>query len=87
MMLTTPVTQVSDTQEMHWCSKDVVKWTQVTASAAWAPRLWFSAVIQRDRMWVHGGWPNEHRNFGDVWYSKDRRYVVLPYESPRVLKS
>jgi hypothetical protein len=70
MKLTTTVTQVLDTQEMHWCSKDGVKLTHLTASAASAPRLWFSAVIYRDRMWVLGGWSDEHRNFGDVWYSK-----------------
>ena len=34
MKLTTTITQVVDTLEMHRCSKDGVKWTQVTASAA-----------------------------------------------------
>ena len=54
-----------------WCSEDGVNWKQVTGAAGWAPRLWFSAVVYRDRMWVLGGWSEEHHNFGDVWYSKD----------------
>jgi hypothetical protein len=56
-----------------WCSEDGVHWTQLTESAAWKPRLWFSAVVYRDRMWVLGGWSKENGNFADVWYSKDGR--------------
>jgi hypothetical protein len=54
-----------------WCSEDGVNWTRVTAAAGWKPRLWFSSVVYRDRMWVLGGWSEEQGNFGDVWYSKD----------------
>ncbi len=55
-----------------WCSEDGVNWTKVTDSAAWHPRLWFSSVVYRDRMWVLGGWSNNpSKNWGDVWYSKD----------------
>lgn len=54
-----------------WCSPDGVRWTQVTEAAPWAPRMWFSLVVYRDRMWVLGGWSREHGNFGDVWYSTD----------------
>lgn len=53
-----------------WSSEDGVNWTQVTNSAAWAPRIWFSTVVYRDRMWVLGGWADSG-NIGDVWYSKD----------------
>ena len=56
-----------------WCSADGVHWTQVTAAAPWAPRLWFGAVVYRDRLWVMGGWSKEHGNFGDVWYTQDGR--------------
>jgi len=56
-----------------WCSKDGAHWTQVTDAAAWKPRMWFSTVVYRDRMWVLGGWSKENGNFGDVWYSKDGR--------------
>jgi hypothetical protein len=55
-----------------WSSDDGVNWKQVTDGAPWVPRLWFSAVVYRDRMWVLGGWA-ESGNFGDVWYSKDGR--------------
>lgn len=56
-----------------WCSEDGVHWTEVTNAAPWAPRLWFSSVVYRDRMWVLGGWSKSHGNFGDVWHSSDGR--------------
>lgn len=37
------------------CSEDGVNWTRVTAAAPWHERLWFSAAVDRDRMWVLGG--------------------------------
>jgi hypothetical protein len=55
-----------------WSSEDGLHWDQVTAAASWAPRIWFSSVVYRDRMWVLGGWSNDpSRNWGDVWYSVD----------------
>lgn len=55
-----------------WCSSDGVNWEQVTEKAPWSPRLWFSAVVHRDRIWVLGGWSNNpSQNWGDVWYSQD----------------
>ncbi|HOI45802.1 MAG TPA: kelch repeat-containing protein, partial [Candidatus Aminicenantes bacterium] len=51
------------------------------------PRLWFSTVVYRGRMWVIGGWSEEHGNFGDVWYSDDgKNWTELrsgPIWSPR----
>lgn len=57
-----------------WCSEDGVHWKEVTPAAQWGPRLWFSLVVYRDRMWVLGGWSDQNHNFGDVWYSKDGRH-------------
>ena len=55
-----------------WCSSDGVSWTQVVDAAPWHPRLWFSAVVYRNRMWVLGGWTAEPtKNWGDVWTSAD----------------
>lgn len=55
-----------------WSSADGVHWEKVLDKTPWSPRLWFSSVIYRDRMWVLGGWSNNpSRNWGDVWYSKD----------------
>ena len=54
-----------------WSSSDGVNWTRETEAAPWAPRLWFSAVVYRGRMWVLGGWSKDHDNFGDVWHSAD----------------
>ncbi|WP_395743786.1 galactose oxidase [Prosthecobacter sp.] len=54
-----------------WSSADGVSWTCETASAPWAPRLWFSAAAYRGRIWVLGGWSKEKDNHGDVWHSAD----------------
>lgn len=56
-----------------WSSPDGVEWTLETADAPWAPRLWFSAVAYRNRLWVLGGWSKEDDNYGDVWHSADGR--------------
>ena len=57
-----------------WSSSNGKTWTQVTEHAEWSPRLWFSSVTYRDRMWVLGGWSNNpSKNWGDVWYSKEGR--------------
>jgi hypothetical protein len=57
-----------------WCSVDGKKWEQVVEKAPWPPRIWFSSVVYRDRMWVLGGWSNTpSQNWGDVWYSRDGR--------------
>ena len=53
-------------------SADGVNWTRDTEKAPWHPRLWFSSVVYRGRMWVLGGWSNNpSRNWGDVWHSRD----------------
>ena len=55
-----------------WCSEDGKTWEQVTANAPWHERLWFSAVVYRDHLWVLGGWSNHpSTNWGDAWYSRD----------------
>ena len=55
-----------------WSSADGRNWKRVTDKAPWHPRLWFSSVVYRDRMWVLGGWSNKpSTNWGDVWYSQD----------------
>ena len=46
----------------------------MTDKAPWPPRIWFSAEVYRNRMWVLGGWSNNpSKNFNDVWYSQDGR--------------
>lgn len=54
------------------CSADGIRWEQTTAAAPWHPRIWFSAVVHRDRMWILGGWSNHPaKNWGNVWHSRD----------------
>lgn len=53
-----------------WSSPDGINWTEETKQAPWSPRMWFSADVYRDRMWVLGGWSNKpSKNWNDVWYS------------------
>jgi hypothetical protein len=55
-----------------WSSDDGVHWEQVTEAAPWHPRLWFPAVVYRDRMWILGGWSNDpSKNWNDIWHSAD----------------
>src|SRR5262249_22550052 len=55
-----------------WCSSNGVQWERVTPHAPWHPRIWFSVVAYRDRMWLLGGWSNHPaQNWGDVRYSRD----------------
>ncbi len=54
-----------------WCSDDGEHWQQVTDSAPWGPRLWFSSMVYRDRMWILGGWNDKTDNYQDVWCSQD----------------
>ena len=66
-----------------WSSADGIHWKEETAAAAWHPRLWFPAVVHRERMWVLGGWSNNpNRNWNDVWHSRDgREWQQLKAES------
>ncbi len=70
-----------------WYSEDGAHWTRATDVAPWPPRLWFSAVVHRGRMWVLGGWSKNTGNLGDVWSSGDgARWEKLEAEacwSPR----
>jgi len=58
-----------------WRSKDGVNWTRLTEAAPWPPRIWFSAVTYRGRIWVIGGASKNKagnwQNHGDVWHSAD----------------
>ena len=55
-----------------WSSTDGIHWEQAAEHAPWSPRLWFSAVAYRNRMWVMGGWSNNpSKNWDDVWHSTD----------------
>jgi hypothetical protein len=54
-----------------WCSEDGVRWTRVLDRAPWMPRIWFSAVVYRNRMWVLGGSTLDNELVTDVWHSMD----------------
>ena len=44
----------------------------MTGNAPWHPRIWFSTVAYKNRMWLLGGWSNNpSQNWNDVWYSAD----------------
>jgi len=59
-----------------WSSQDGAAWEQVTAAAAWTPRLAGVAVAFEEKIWILGGTENYY--FGDaaslkndVWSSED----------------
>lgn len=57
-----------------WSSGDGVHWTRETKAAPWHARLWFSAAVYRDHIFVIGGWSNNpSTNWGDVWCSRNGR--------------
>lgn len=55
-----------------WSSADGIHWEMATEHAPWHERIWFSAAVYRNHLWVIGGWSNHpSKNWGDVWFSKD----------------
>jgi hypothetical protein len=55
-----------------WSSQDGLHWTRVTQAAAWSPRIWFSAIEYKNKMWLLGGWSDKpSKNYSDVWYTAD----------------
>lgn len=56
-----------------WSSADGVHWEKVLDHAPWPSRIWGSAAVYRDRLWIMGGFRSEPvwENFGDTWYSAD----------------
>jgi hypothetical protein len=43
----------------------------VVEHAPWKERIWFSAVVYRDRIWVLGGESGDRKRLGDTWHSAD----------------
>jgi len=56
-----------------WSSADGRNWERVLDRAPWPARIWGSAVVYRDRMWLLGGFRSEPawENLGDIWFSRD----------------
>lgn len=55
-----------------WSSDDGEHWTQVTEHAPWSPRIWHTAAVYKDRMWIFGGSHDSGPDLlSDVWYSSD----------------
>ncbi len=54
-----------------WSSSDGIEWTLENDNPPWPPRLWFSAAVYRDHIWVLGGWAKGPDNYADAWVSVD----------------
>jgi hypothetical protein len=63
-----------------WSSADGAHWECCTDSAPWFPRIWFSALAYRDRLWVLGGWSSS-----GLHGSNDA--LIVPTEAPNVRRS
>lgn len=57
-----------------WSSADGREWRLESAAAPWHPRIWFSASVYRNLMWVVGGYSRDPVvNWDDTWFSSDGR--------------
>lgn len=66
-----------------WRTDNGVDWEEVTPAAPWGPRLWFNALVYRERLWIVAGWTPETDNYHDVWSSPDGvQWEQLPIENP-----
>jgi len=56
-----------------WASEDGRQWAEILAAAPWRARIWGSAVVHLNRLWVLGGFRSEPRkeDLTDIWYSSD----------------
>jgi hypothetical protein len=54
-----------------WSSPDGLQWQKELDSAPWEKRIWHSALVYKNRIWLLGGYQSEpeSKNLGDVWYS------------------
>ena len=66
----------NDAERMNdvWSSSDGTSWTQVTASAPFAPRFGHSSVVFDGKMWVIGGATDPNEDYqanppSEVWFS------------------
>lgn len=51
-----------------WYSADGVQWQQQFLHAPWSPRIPWSSIVFKDRLWLYGGKPGRHqRNADDIW--------------------
>ncbi len=72
-----------------WSSADGKNWKRETDEAPWPGRVWTSAVVYANRLWLLGGFRAEPtwNNFDDAWYSADgaswRRLETEDAWSPR----
>lgn len=69
-----------------WSSADGVNWIRATEHAAWDARMWHSATVYNNAMWVLGGFPGGPNgtgaNYGDVWRSTDgANWTQVPADS------
>lgn len=59
-----------------WSSEDGIRWTREVEHAPWQERIWFSAAVYRDRIWILGGESGKRGRLGDVWHSADGKTWV-----------
>jgi leucine-zipper-like transcriptional regulator 1 len=53
-----------------WYSGNGIDWSQATPNAQWSPRFGHSVVVFDGKLWLLGGYTNNH-DINDVWNSTD----------------
>ena len=54
-----------------WATSDGANWTQVTAAAAWTPRVNFTCVAANNGIYLYGGELNDTSLSDEVWFTTD----------------
>lgn len=59
-----------------WASGDGTSWHSVSTGSSWSPRLWASAIVYDDKMFLLNGTyvdyqPDQYGNTSEIWYTDD----------------
>jgi hypothetical protein len=59
-----------------WASRDGISWELINRDSRWAPRIWASAVVYDNKIFLFNGanrnlWPGEYGNSSEIWWTDD----------------
>ena len=75
----TPTTPDRTFSNEVWNTSDGITWESISNSPPWMARQYHDVAVFDEKMWVLGGFGNNHINLNDVWYSPDgKNWTELP---------